>query len=99
MEDRAAETRVRAAADRLAPGEYLERLPTDDAATSDAKAKINDERAHAEMDRREREAKTDKATSEFLLRKHTSEDEERGYHHITVPEFLVDKKDLCADKC
>lgn len=94
MEDRAAETRVRAAADRLAPGQYLERLPTDDAATSDAKAKINDERAHAEMDRREREAKTDKATSEFLLRKHTSEDEERGYHHITVPEFLVDKKDL-----
>ena len=52
-ENRDAETRVRAAADRLPPGQYLERLPTDDAATSDAKAKINDERAHAEMDRRE----------------------------------------------
>ena len=64
-ENRAAETRVRAAADRLPPGQYLERLPTDDAATSDAKAKINDERAHAEMDRREREAKTDKMNAEF----------------------------------
>jgi type IV secretory pathway VirB4 component len=72
-------------------------LPTDDAATSDAKAKINDERSHAEMDRRERderEAKTDKMNAEFLLRKHTSEDEERGYHHITVLEFLADKNDL-----
>ena len=69
-------------------------MPTDDAATADAKAKINDERAHAEIDRREREAKIDKMNAEFLLRKHTSEDEERGYHHMTVPEFLADKKEL-----
>jgi hypothetical protein len=93
-ENRAAETRARAAADRLPPGQYLERLPTDDAATADAKAKINDERAHAEIDRREREAKIDKMNAEFLLRKHTSEDEERGYHHMTVLEFLADKNDL-----
>jgi hypothetical protein len=64
-ENRAAETRARAAADRLPPGQYLERLPTDDAATADAKAKINDERAHAEIDRREREAKIDKMNAEF----------------------------------